>query len=178
MIGNLLFFSFLVASDPKMVDSLNYPMKEGVYQLQSQTVATSRYPNGMTETGIRKVINEDLGQKWVTNTTLAYTDSNNQSFRKAVTYETIFFKDFNGEEKFFKIGSQGSYGLGTVTIQKDGSFVQETEAMSNSVGKMVKSKVVVTPTKKGYDSVQTYYDEAVKKWVPLRTTTYIYMPKS
>ncbi|MBM3196029.1 MAG: hypothetical protein FJZ62_04720 [Chlamydiae bacterium] len=178
MIGTFLFFSFLVAEDPKLADNANYPMKEGVYQVQSQTVATPRYPNGITETGTRKVRNETFGQKWVTNTTFVYTDNNNQSFRKTATYETTFFKDFNGQQKVFMLGSQGSYGMGNVTMQKDGTSIQEIDGMSNAVGKMIKSKVVISPTKKGYDAVQTYYDEASKKWLPLRTSTYTFTSPS
>lgn len=172
MIGFFLFLALLEATDSKTVDSAPYPMKEGIYQLQSQTIPTSRYPNGKTETGTRKVRNEVLGQKWVTNTILNYTDSNNQPFKKAMTYETTFFNDFNGQQKVFEFGSQGGYMIGTLTMEKDGGYVIEAEGMSNALGKLVKSRVVATPTKKGYSSIQTFYDESTKKWVPLRTNTY------
>ena len=172
MIGFFLFFSLLLANDSKTVDNPPYPMKEGTYQLQSQTVGTSRYPNGKTETGTRKVRNEVMGQKWVTHTILSYTDSNNQPFKKAMSYETTFFNDFSGQQKVFEIGSQGGYMIGSLTMEKDGGYAIEAEGMSNALGKMVKSRVVATPTKKGYSTVQTYYDETTKKWVPLRTSTF------
>lgn len=172
MIGFFLFFSLLVAKDSKTVDSTPYPMKEGIYQLQSQTIGTPRYPNGKTETGTRKVRNEVMGQKWVTDTVLTYTDSNNQPFQKAMSYETTFFKDFNGQQRVFEIGSQGGYMIGTLTMEKDGGYTIEAEGMSNALGKMVKTRVVANPTKKGYSNVQTYYDETTKKWVPLRTSTF------
>jgi hypothetical protein len=62
--------------------------------------------------------------------------------------------------------------IGTLTMEKDGGYTIEAEGMSNALGKMVKTRVVANPTKKGYSNVQTYYDETTKKWVPLRTSTF------
>lgn len=178
MIGTFLFFSFLVATNPNIANNLNYPMKEGLYQVQTQTVATPRYPNGKTETGNRIVHNDSIGQKWITNTSLMHTDRNNHSFIMATTYESTIFKDFKGDQRIFQIGTQGDYTFGTVTIQKDGSFEMDLEGLSNALGTMTKSKVVYTATKKGYDSVQTYYDEATKKWLPLRKSTFTFISQS
>ncbi|MBM3194475.1 MAG: hypothetical protein FJZ60_01790 [Chlamydiae bacterium] len=172
MIGILSFFAILLDSGSAKLDPANYPMKEGTYQVQVEAVASNRYPNGIQETGKQEVRNEVIGQKWVTDLILAYTDGKGQSFRKQANYETTFFKDVNGEQKMFKVGTSGNYRLGTVNAQKDGSFTIESEGMSNLLGKVVKTKSIYSATKTGYSIESTYYDEASKKWFPMRSGTY------
>ena len=172
MIGVFTFFAILLDSNAAKLDQSNYPMKEGTYQVQVEAVPTTRYPNGLQESGKQQVRNELIGQKWVTDLILVYTDSKGQSFRKQSSYETTFFKDVNGEQKMFKVGTSGNYRIGTVTTQKDGSFTIESEGMSNLIGQIVKTKSIYTANKTGYSFTSTYYDEASKKWFPMRSGTY------
>ena len=164
-----------LSADPSLNDPANYPMKQGLYQYKSQTVSSSRYPNGIEESGQREVKNELTGQKWVTNEIMIYKDKLNQSFKKGVIYEGTFFRDFNGEQRFFCWSTNGGYKKGTVVPGKNGNFSLETEALSNLLGKVVKCKTTYTSIKTGYEIQSTYYDEAASKWMPMRTGSLIFM---
>lgn len=75
---------------------------------------------------------------------MIYTDKLNQSFKKAVTYEGTFFRNFNGDHRFFYLGTNGGYVTGTVVPGKNGNYSLETERLSNLLGKVVKCTTAYT----------------------------------
>jgi hypothetical protein len=175
MFSTSLFAAPTTAYDSSDIDPQIYPMKSGRYEFNVTCSKTSRYPNGMVETGIRNVINMSTGQKWEYDVMMTYTDANKQKFSKKASYEVSFFKDFNGVPKMMGMGSNGTYKIGTVSDAKNGGFTITSTALSNLLGKEAQVKTVYTSSKTGYDMTSSYYDDASKKWQVLRTGSFTYL---
>ena len=56
----------------------------------------------------------------------------------------LFFRNFNGEQRFFYWGTNSGYVTGTVVPGKNGNYSLETERLSNLLGKVVKCTTAYT----------------------------------